>query len=552
MGFTLKINNENIPFEKKVKLLDLTKGDKNIIAALVNGRLWELDYDVYYDASIQFLTVKDHDAMGIYERGIRFLFAMAAHRLYPNIKFKLTYSVSRSIYAQLIIKPYDNFIVTKEVTKKIEEKMREIVRANYPFNRTIRSNEEASKIYDEFALPDKKAILKYRKEKTVHFYDCDGYFNYMYGKMVPSTGHLQDFQLIYYTPGILIRYPRSENNGKIPSFYDEPNFSDSLVASQDWSNLVDLSYVSSINEKIKDNDSSSVSLINLCEDRHNRMLCELGQKIESNIQTIRLICIAGPSSSGKTTFADRLTIELKSRGINPIRISMDDYYKKREDVPLDDNGDYDFESIHALDIDLFNDNLLNLLSGEKVALPVFDFKSNDRVFKDPISISKKDPIIIEGIHALNELVTSSIPKYQKFKIYISPQAQINLDYENPISLTDIRLLRRIVRDYSYRGSSAEQTIKMWPSVRKGEFKWIYSTQEDANYVFDSFLNYELNVLAIHALPLLRQIDPESEVGPDADRLISLIKYLKPIAEKWIPCSSLLKEFIGGSCYRDAK
>ena len=416
MGFTLKINNENIPFEKKVKLLDLTKGDKNIIAALVNGRLRELDYDVYYDASIQFLTVKDHDAMGIYERGIRFLFAMAAHRLYPNIKFKFTYSVSRSIYAQLIIKPYDNFVVTKEVTKKIEQKMREIVKSDFRFNRTIRSNEEASKIYDEFSLPDKKAILKYRTEKTVHFYDCDGYFNYMYGKMVPSTGHLQDFELIYYTPGILIRYPRSENNGKIPSFYDEPNFSDSLVASQDWSNLVDLSYVSSINEKIKDNDLSSVSLINLCEDRHNRMLCELGQKIESNIQTIRLICIAGPSSSGKTTFADRLTIELKSRGINPIRISMDDYYKKREDVPLDDNGDYDFESIHALDIDLFNDNLLNLLSGEKVALPVFDFKSNDRIFKDPISISKKDPIIIEGIHALNELVTSSIPKYQKFKI----------------------------------------------------------------------------------------------------------------------------------------
>ena len=553
MKFTITYNGKSETFEKKVKLIELTNDDKNIICANVNGRIRELDYDVYYDANVTFLTLADHDAMGIYEKGIRFLFVMASHLVYPGIKFKMTYSVSRSIFAQLISDDGKrSLFVTPSMVQKIEEKMLEIVKADYKFERLIKTNEEASKIYQEFNLPDKNSILEYRPEKTVHFYNCNGYFNYMYGRMVPSTGYLKNFKLRFYAPGILIQYPRSEYDGKIPPFKDEPTFSDTLINAQKWSSLVKLSTVSEINKKIKNNELSVVELINLCENKHNRMLCELGQKIENQIDTIRLICIAGPSSSGKTTFADRLTMELKSRGINPIRVSIDDYYKRREDVPLDDDGNYDFESIEALDVDLFNEDILNLLNGQEVHLPTFSFKENKRTFDRKVMLGPKDPIIIEGIHALNEKMTISIPNYLKFKIYISPQAQINLDNENPISLTDIRLLRRIVRDNQYRGSGAIETLSMWPSVRKGEFKWIYATQEYANYVFDSFLNYELCVLSKHALPLLRKIDPESEYGPDAERLIGLIKYFKPIDEKWIPCSSILKEFIGGSCYRDAK
>lgn len=551
MAFTLNINGVKRSFDKKVELLDLTDGNKDIICATVNGRVRELNYDVYYDADVKFLKINDHDAMGIYERGIRFLFAMATHNLYPGIRFRLTYSVSRTIYAEISDKDTTKFL-TEDMVNDIEKEMHRIVEANYEFKRLIRSNEEAEEIYKKFGLFDKLEILPYRKEKTVHFYDCNGYFNYMYGKMVPSTGYLKEFNLIFYTPGLVIQYPRSENDGKIPVFKDEPVFSDSLIKAQEWSDLVDLSTVSHINKRIKDNELSAVELINLCENRHYRMLCELGQQIENNIKKIRLICIAGPSSSGKTTFADRLTVELKSRGINPVRISMDDYYKRREDVPKDEDGNYDFECQEALDIKLFNQNIVGLLNGQTVALPSFDFKTNDRVFNRKLKIGPHDPIIIEGIHALNEAVTTSIPKYLKFKIYISPQAQINLDNENPLSLTDIRLLRRIVRDNQYRGSDAEETISMWPIVRKGEFKWIYHTQEDANYVFDSFLNYELCVLKKHAMPLLLQIDRESEYGPDAERLINLLKYFKDIDEKWIPSNSLLKEFIGGSCYRDAK
>ena len=551
MSFTLKFNGVSRTFEKKVKLLDLTDNNKDIICAMVNGRVRELDYDVYYDAEVRFLKVDDHDAMGIYERGIRFLFAMATHNLYPDLRFRMSYGVSRSIYARIDSGDRTKFL-TEEMVENIQNEMKRIAKANYSFKRLILKNEEAESVYKNFHLYDKLEILQYRPEKTVHFYDCNGYFNYMYGKMVPSTGYLKDFNLIFYTPGLLIQYPRSETDGQIPVFKDEPVFSESLIKAQDWSNLVKLSTVSEINKKIKDNELSVVELINLCEDKHNKMLCDLGDRIEQNIKTIRLICIAGPSSSGKTTFADRLTVELNSRGINPIRISMDDYYKRREDVPKDEDGNYDFECTDALDLKLFNQNLVSLLNGQVVKLPSFDFKTNDRIFNRTIQIGPNDPIIIEGIHALNEQVTASIPKYLKFKIYISPQAQINLDNENPLSLTDIRLLRRIVRDNSYRGSDAAETISMWPLVRKGEFKWIYHTQEDANYVFDSFLNYELCVLKKHAMPLLLAIDRESEYGPDAERLISLLKYFKDIDEKWIPCNSLLKEFIGGSCYRDAK
>lgn len=551
MSFTLKFNGVSRTFEKKVKLLDLTDNNKDIICAMVNGRVRELDYDVYYDADVRFLKVDDHDAMGIYERGIRFLFAMATHNLYPDLRFRMSYGVSRSIYARIDSGDRTKFL-TEEMVENIQNEMKRIAKANYSFKRLILKNEEAESVYKNFHLYDKLEILQYRPEKTVHFYDCNGYFNYMYGKMVPSTGYLKDFNLIFYTPGLLIQYPRSETDGQIPVFKDEPVFSESLIKAQDWSNLVKLSTVSEINKKIKDNELSVVELINLCEDKHNKMLCDLGDRIEQNIKTIRLICIAGPSSSGKTTFADRLTVELKSRGINPIRISMDDYYKRREDVPKDEDGNYDFECTDALDLKLFNQNLVSLLNGQVVKLPSFDFKTNARIFNRTIQIGPNDPIIIEGIHALNEQVTASIPKYLKFKIYISPQAQINLDNENPLSLTDIRLLRRIVRDNSYRGSDAAETISMWPLVRKGEFKWIYHTQEDANYVFDSFLNYELCVLKKHAMPLLSAIDRESEYGPDAERLIGLLKYFKDIDEKWIPCNSLLKEFIGGSCYRDAK
>ena len=543
MSFKITINNETQTFEKKIKLTKLTKGDKSIICAKVNNHIRELDYEVYYDADVSFLTLEDGKSIGQYRRSLFFIFLYAAHLIVPKVRFKLSYSISRSLFARDV----KGEPISPDTVTKIEHKMREIVEKDYPFEKIIVQNEEAKQIYTDYNLPDKIEILQYRPEKTVHFYVCNGYKNYMFGHMVPSTGYITKFKLRSYNPGLLISYPRSETHGEIPPFTEEPNFAKSLTESGTWAKKVGLDLVSGINRQI--NTPEAANIINICEDKHNRMLVHLGDIIEQQIDNTRLICIAGPSSSGKTTFANRLCDELKSRGFNPVRISLDDYYLQKEQIPVDENGEVDYEHIDALDKKLFNENILDLINGQEVNLPRFEFKTNTRQKGKVLKVDRHDPIIIEGIHALNEEMTSLIPKNNKFKIFISPQVQMNLDYENPISLTDIRLLRRIVRDFKYRSASAEETFSMWPSVRKGEFKWIYKTQEDADYVFDSFLPYEPCVLKRFALPLLKTINKDNIYFSDAQRLIRMLKYFKDIETTYVPCNSLLCEFIGGSSYQ---
>ncbi|HOH18675.1 MAG TPA: nucleoside kinase, partial [Bacilli bacterium] len=285
-----------------------------------------------------------------------------------------------------------------------------------------------------------------------------------------------------------------------------------------------------------------------CETKHNNLLSELGMKIKNDIGNIRLIAIAGPSSSGKTTFSHRLRIELMTRGIKTVKISIDDYYLNREDAPLDEYGEPDFEHIGALDIDLFNQNLLSLIQGEEVDTPVFNFEQGKRVGWHRVKLAKNTPIIIEGIHALNDQLTSLIPKNQKFKIYISPTSQINIDNHNPISPTEIRMLRRIVRDAKYRNTHPSVTFSMWASVRRGEFKWIYPFQEQADFIFNTELTYELGVMKKYALPTLEKIDRDDEYFIPANRLIKFLKYFKDIDDRFVPCNSLLREFIGESCF----
>ena len=546
MSFTIKIGDKTLQFDKKVSLLSLVEdNNKDYIVAKVNNRVRELTYEVYYDAEVEFLTVKDQAAIRTYETSIRYLFAMAAHRIYPNLKFRFSYNVSRSIFVQIL---NENMRVDTSMVKKIDEEMRKLIEKDLVFKRIIVSNEKALEIYKERGFEDKIATLQYRPEKTVHFYECDGYMNYMYGYMVPSTGYLKRFALRLYSPGIIIQYPRSECNGNIPPFEDAPTFGKTLKEAHKWAKATGVDSVAGLNKMVK--EAGDIEFINICDAKHNRMLCELGELIEKDIDNIRLICIAGPSSSGKTTFANRLRIELLSRGIKPIRISMDDYYLPRDMAPLDENGEPDLESINALDVPLFNQNMLDLIQGEEVQLPKFDFKLGKRVPGRVLKVPDGQPIIIEGIHALNDQMTTLIPKHQKFKIYIAPQAQINLDNHNPISLTDLRLLRRIVRDKQFRNASAESTMQMWPSVRKGEFTWIYKTQEGADYVYNSFLPYELCVMRKYALPVLQKIDVDSPYFALAERLIKFLKYFVDMDDKWVPCNSLMREFIGGSCYQD--
>lgn len=549
MKFTLTINGEKREFDKKVQLLDLLseeeKNERRYICANVNHRTRELTYELYYDAEVEFLDLTSIEAMKIYEASLRYVVAMAFSRLYPDLKIRFAYNVSRCISVHLL---RHDLRANTAMLIRLNHEIEQIVASDLPIKRLVVPNEEAKRIYTERNFIDKTEILKYRPEKTVHFHQCGDYLNYMYSRLVPSTGYLKEYKIRLYAPGFLIQYPRAECGGKIPPFEDAPTFGRTLKESHDWAKVVGIDTVAHINEEIEEN--GTVQLINVCEDRHNRMLVELGQLIEDDISDIRLICVAGPSSSGKTTFANRLRIELLSRGIKAIRVSTDDYYLPKDVIPYDENGEQDFETIEAIDIDRFNNDMLELISGEEVTLPRFNFNSGKPEDGRKLRLGPNETIIIEGIHALNERLTNAIPKSDKFKIFISPQTQINLDDHNPLSLTDLRLIRRIVRDYKFRNSSAEETFSMWPKVRAGEFKWIYSTQEESDYVFNSFLPYELAVLRKYAMPLLAKIPADSPYFLTAERLLRMMKFFVDMPDEWIPNNSLMREFIGGSCYAD--
>ena len=545
--FTLKVGDKNLTFDRKIALLDLidSNEDKKYLCAKVNNRIRELTYEVFYDADIEFLDIEDEEAAYIYENTLRYIVAMALYEIDPTLQLKYSYYESRSIYALLLDEEYK---MDKRLLSVLNDKISEIISSDYKFERKIVPNDEAEQIYRKFNMEDKIDLLKYRPEKTVHFYVCNGYYNYMYGYMAPSTAYINKYRLQLYQNGFIIQFPKNDSKGEIPPFVPSPKYGKTLDSSYHWARLVGTDTVTKINHHVE--NSGDVDFINLCEAHHNNMLSELGRQIKEHLSSIRLICIAGPSSSGKTTFSNRLRSELLSHGISPIRISLDDYYLPKNLVPLDEEGKLDLETIEALNIELFNKNMKDLVDGKSVTIPHYDFKTGKTSNGPTYQIKPNQLIIIEGIHALNERLTHLIPKKQKYKIYIAPQEQINLDNHNPVSLTNIRLIRRIVRDYKFRNSSAEETLSMWPSVRRGEFKWIYDTQEDADYVFNSLLFYEHCVLKNDALKILSLVETDSPYYIAANRLIKYIKYFVHMDNKWVPCNSLLQEFIGHSCYQD--
>ena len=547
--FKIKINGIEKEYDKPVRALELiSEEDKyEYFACKINYRLRELTYIINRDTELEFLDLSDYNTMGIYQNSLRYILCMAIHNLYPNANVEINHFISQTMSCQ--ITNIDKFI-DSNLVNEIEKEMKRIIDLDLPFKKRTVSIEEAMKIFDENGFEDKKRATKYRPEDTAHFYECDGYINYMFGYMVPSTGYLKEFKLILYYPFIVIQFPRSNNKGEIPEFKDEPNFTKVIRESGTWRDVAEARTISEINEKTE--SLKIIDFINMCESRHNDMLCELGDMIKKDIDTIRLITIAGPSSSGKTTFSNRLRVALLNRGIKPIRISIDNYYLERKHCPLDEEGNYDLEHIEAIDIDLFNTQMLALIQGQEVQLPIFNFKTGKREWGEKVKIDKNTPIILEGIHALNDRLTSLIPKYQKFKIFIAPTPQTHIDAHNPLSFTDLRLIRRIVRDFRHRNSSAKETLSMWASVRKGEYKWIYPCQADVDYTFNSELAYELGVMKKYLVPLLEQIDYEDEYYIDANRLLKYIKYFVDIDEKYVPCNSLLREFIGGSVFEDLK
>lgn len=540
----IRIYGETIERKDPVRVLELIRENKfQYQAAKINNRIRELDYIIDKDCEVELLTLTDTEAVTIYQATLRYLVIMAVQNVFPKARVIFNYSVSRSIFASI---SNINHAFMQSDLDKIKQELDRIIAMDLPIKRSSITKEEANRYYNEIGYKDKAKILTYRKEATVHVYECGKYKNYMFGYMLPSTGFITKYKFRLYAPGFIIQYPRAENKGEIPVFEDEKVFQNALREANRWGNITTASYISQMNDIVE--QGKALEFINICETRHNNQLAALGDKIARDIDTIRLIAVAGPSSSGKTTFTNRLRIALKTLGIDPLMISVDDFYNQGHMAPIDEYGKPDFEHIDALDRKLFDEVIYKLINGEEVALPKYNFSTQERTFGEPVLLGKNQPIMIEGIHALNDELTPSIPHELKFKIYIAPQAQLHIDDHNPISLSDIRLIRRMVRDYETRNSSCEQTLEMWPSVRRGEFKWIYPHQSNADFVYNSELSYELCVLKKHALPLLEAVKTESPYFIQANRLVKFLKYFTDISDKWIPCNSILREFIGGSIF----
>ena len=540
----IKLNGKEITVSKPVRITELfdNTGYK-YQAAKVNNRLRELNYIIPGDCEIELLDLTSSSVSTIYQATLRYVTAMAVKNIYPRARVHFNYSVSRSIFAT--VSGLGHAFLDKNF-REIQAEIDRIVKADYPILRHSFKKEEAEEYYKSIGALDKVKVLKYRKEETVHVYECNGYKNYMFGYMLPSTGYLTDYRLKLYAPGFVMQYPRSECKGQIPEFHDEQVFRTALKEANIWANTAKSESIPQLNEIVE--SGRALEFINICEARHNRQLANLGQKIQDNIDTIRLICVAGPSSSGKTTFTNRVRIELKSRGIEPLMISMDNFYNPIEMAPKDEYGNPDLEHIEALDLELFDDVIFRLIQGEEVELPTYDFKTKQRTFGAPVKISSRQPILIEGIHGLNDRIAPSIPDDEKFKIYIAPLGQYKIDDHNPISISDIRLIRRMVRDHQFRGTGCEKTLSSWASVRNGEFRWIYPHQNNANFVFNSELSYELCVLKKYAVPLLEEVPSDSPNYISANRLLKFLKYFEEISDKWIPCNSILREFVGNSIF----
>ncbi|WP_243153382.1 nucleoside kinase [Senegalia massiliensis] len=551
MAINISIDgNQSLKFEKGISIKDVIKQvnykiHKNYLSVRVNNEIMHLDYKLNKDTEIELLDIKDKDGFRVYVRTLTFVFIKAIKDIFKDAKTSVEHSLSKGLYIEI----HKKVSITPEDLNLIKNQMNKIIKSDLPIERLVMKTSEANKIFKEQGMKDKLQLAKYREKDNIHVYKLDGYYDKFYGYLAPSTGYIKSFDLKYYHPGIVLQYPRKEFNYQIPEFEEQNKLAQIFKESEKWVKILELENVASLNEKIMNKEIPEI--VRISEAFHEKKIANIADKICDD-KKIKIILIAGPSSSGKTTFAQKLYTQLRINGKRPISLSIDDYFVNREDTPLDEEGNYDFESIEAVDIKKFNNDLINLLDGKKVDIPKFDFIEGKREIKiKDFSIEKDQLIIIEGIHGLNEKLTNKIPHMYKYKIYISALTQLNIDNHNRIHTTDNRLIRRIVRDSMYRGRTAEGTLELWKSVRRGEERNIFPYQEEADIMFNSALVYELAILRKYAEPLLQKIDRSSIYFAEAKRLLKFLMYFKIIRnDDIIPSTSILKEFIGGSAYRE--
>lgn len=513
-----------------------------VVLAKVNNECLELNAVVNKDG--QFLPVDISDKLGqrAYARTLQFILIKAVADLYPKARIVTEHSLSKGIYGEI----HKDSELTAEDVEKIKSRMIEIIKENAIIKKTSIEKEKAVEIFRKYGMMDKVRLLGHVNAKMVKLYELDGRYDYFYGSMAYSTGCIKLFDLLYYAPGFILRYPQAENPTQLPKFIEYPKLSRIFRETEKWGEILEVSDVGQLDDKVESGEI--VDIIRVQEALHEKKIAYVADMI-SDKKDVKLVLISGPSSSGKTTFARRLGIQLRANGLIPVPVSLDDYFVDRDNTPKDENGEYDFESIYALDLNLFNENLESLMSGKETEIPTYDFKTGKRVWNgNSIKLPSNGVLIVEGIHGLNEMLTSPIPKESKFKIYISALTQLNLDNHNRISTTDVRIIRRIVRDYLSRGYGGETTLKMWPSIKRGEENNIFVFQENADVMFNSTLIYELCILKKYAIEELAKVEPSSPVYYEALRLKSFLHFFKDADEKLVPENSILREFIGGSCF----
>lgn len=528
--------------EEVLKLLP--QRDPAPVAAIVNGGLQELGYRLYAPSEIQWLDYYSPNGHRIYKRSLIFVLLVAAKRLFPERRLHISHSLENGSYCRLEgAQP----LQAAEV-ERLQTMMWEIVAADLPIHCNSVSREDAVAFFANEGKADKAALIALRQNNRINLYTLDTETEYFFGRMANRTGLLNQFQLLYFDEGILLRLPPQRHIGfDNADFLYHRRLQATLQEYHQHSDRLGVRTVSDLNRVIEQGDSAQLSMVE--ETIQDRSLHKIADNIAADFPQVRLVLIAGPSCSGKTTFTQRLSTQFRALGIHPIPISMDDYFIDREDTPLDDEGKYDFESIRALDLPLFNQHLADLIAGKEVQIPRYNFVTGRRAEESyPCRLEEDKIILIEGIHGLNDMLTEAIPAKQKRKIYISALTQLNMDDYTPIPSSDNRLYRRIVRDMQFRGKSAEESLLLWPSVRKGEAKNIFAFQENADYYFNSAMLYELAALRKLVEPALAAIESDSPVYLEAKRLLRFIQYFLPMDDRYIPNDSILQEFLGGSIF----
>lgn len=547
-----KNNNSTREFPEGSSLLDIYNGFNltmpyGPVSAKVNNKVESLDFRVYYNKDIEFLDITSSSGMRTYVRSLFFILVKAVEELYPQGSISLEHPISKGYFCKLHI---DRTIGLDDV-QRIKQKMQEIIAADIPYTRTESHTEEVVRLFEKRGMMDKARLLDTYGQLYSYYYQLGDTVDCYYSSLVPSTGYIRLFDIVKYYDGLLLRIPSRENPTKLEEVVKQEKMLEVFQEYHRWNQILGISTVGDLN--VACNHGHATDLINVSEALQEKKIAQIADEIthrNQDGQRVKLVLISGPSSSGKTTFSKRLSIQLMTNGLKPYPISLDDYFVNRNDTPLDENGKHDFESLYAVDLPFFEEQLTTLLNGGEVELPRYNFTTGKREMSGKkLRIDEHMILIIEGIHALNPALTPHIPNENKYKVYVSALTTILLDNHNYIPTTDNRLLRRIIRDYKYRNYSAEETIARWPSVRAGEEKWIFPYQENADAMFNSALLFELAVLKDYVEPVLRKVPNRCPEYSEAHRLLRFLNYFVSVQDKELPPTSLLREFLGGSSFQ---